>query len=234
MLVWDNGSHGLSPEHSSHLEKEIERVGKDVEVKPWGEPNRFFVGHKVWEYPVTYKWLMDLIKHSDKKQLRIMDFGCGWSTYPEALAQEGHEVWAVDNDKWKLLKKSNCQKYLTTTNYFVGEIEDIPVDNFDVILSHSVLEHVKAKRRNEIVNAFCKLLALTGKQLHIIDYFLPEHNHFKNNIDFYVMGQKCGFEIDDMKYCPGSPEYNFESIRQETYVRFYNRETRIAFGHDSH
>ena len=180
---------------------------------------------KAWEYPFTYLWLKELDKQRRSRNknllpLRVMDFGCGVSMFPEFLAREGFDAWGVDNDAHHYIEpvKEDMRKCYPNVKYWIDDVFNFPeATKFDAIVSCSVLEHLTPSAfRLKVVRKLKSLLKPTGKMLHVVDFYFPEMGASEDaTIDMYEMGQEFSFDVGDLKMCPGSPIFDFEKIRDE-------------------
>lgn len=240
MLVWENKTQSNSNSFKQICD-EVERVGKPSRhFMPGYEriKNVWTQSFKAWEYPFIYLWLEKLSKqlHLNRK-LKVMDFGCGRSVFPEFLAIKGFDVWGIDNDREHFISpiRKEMEIHYPHVTYWIGEILDFNLTKFDAIVSSSVLEHIlPVDHRLKIVKKLKVLLESHGKTLHIIDFYFPEMKAKKDNrIDFYKMCKESDFTIGDMSMCPNSPEFNFNEARRKVdfiLPEYGNRQARIAIG----
>jgi hypothetical protein len=190
----------------------------------------------VWEYPFTKMWLDSLVQEIGKPSLKIMDFGCWLSPFPEYLAQQGHEVWGVDDDSWGHLKGFGAKSHYPNVHYFVDDVRSIPERGFDAITSCSVLEHIPGPLRFELLGFLKTLLQPAGKMMHIVDFYFPEKpNKGGKRTDFWRVSQEMGYAVSQPDMCPDHPSFDFERIRKGKLVRFlreWSQEARVAIGDD--
>jgi hypothetical protein len=219
LLVWESNTEAESAE----FRRIHEAIGESKE-------NRHF---KVWEYPKMFQWL----KRSGAK--KVMDFGCGFSPFPQFLCDNGFEVWGVDNDSMGTMgdKNSFITNPLTSSvHYYVGNIHDLD-ETFDVIFSCSVIEHIPEEDRMPI---FKKMRDLSGKMCHIIDFYWPEkRGRDPHRVDIKGIVDTFGISHDPV-FCPGAPEFSFGKLRHkenDPHIDFLPhgikcQESRIMIGDD--
>ena len=146
---------------------DIRAVGASYSDKKW------YSHFKAWEYSKGYLWL----KASGAK--KVMDFGCGVSPIPQFLANQGFEVWGVDNNSDNYcsipgMGKDKLQELYPDVHYHFGEIFDLD-EKFDAIVSFSVLEHLGEEgEKLRIYKRMGELLNDGGKVCHIVDCYSPE------------------------------------------------------------
>lgn len=71
-----------------------------------------------------------------KKNLRILDLGCGDSIFPLELASLGHEVWGADPKEFHFKSQIRFVK-----GDFIKEKNRFPKNYFDVVTCISAIEH---------------------------------------------------------------------------------------------
>lgn len=79
---------------------------------------------------------------SSQRRLRILDAGCGAGAFGRECATLGHEVIGVDISP-RQVEMLNAETIANMTA-IVGDLEDInivPEEYFDVVISGSVLHH---------------------------------------------------------------------------------------------
>jgi 2-polyprenyl-3-methyl-5-hydroxy-6-metoxy-1,4-benzoquinol methylase len=241
MFAWEDRNQF---QDTKAMADEIENIGAEV-IRLYNTPSilhdsergRFWFKHfKVWEYPFAKEWLDALSAKLGKPYLKVMDFGCWLSPFPEYLALQGHEAWGVDNNSWGHVNQSNVQFHYPHVNYFIDDVRNITERGFDAITSCSVLEHIPEPLRFELLRYLKTLLQPEGKMMHIVDFYFPEKpNKDGKRTDFWKVAQQMGYSVRDPSLCPGSPMFDFESIRSGNRVHFlreWNQEARIAIGDD--
>lgn len=240
MLVWEDVSQINT---FSTILDEIEEVGKPARHFITGNSqlkNVWTQRFKAWEYPFIYLWLEKLSEKLNlNRKLKVMDFGCGRSAFPEFLASKGFEVWGVDNDKNRFISpiKKEMDLYYPNVSYWVGEIFDFNLIKFDAIISCSVIEHIiPSEYRIKVIKKLKELLEPHGKMMHIVDFYFPELEAGEGNrTNFYELSKIFGFNIGDLAMCPGAPGFNFNKIREKiNFIMPKKRKTqaRIAIGDD--
>jgi hypothetical protein len=242
MFTWEDKYYKI--EEHDHICKNIESIGtrinelcdpKRVPIDEQGR--RWFKDFKIWEYPFVYDWIKRYAKNVSHK-IKIMDFGCWMCPFPEFLANEFNaEIWGVDNDDWGDIKNigyEKVRKSYSQVNYFFKNVEDLEENDFDLIFSCSVLEHIPQEKIISILKCLKSKLNSSGKMLHVADFYFPEKpGREGKRINFYDVCTVMDYEIDDYEICPGSLRYNFENvIKKINFLRDWNQEARIAIGDD--
>lgn len=233
MLIWEDKDRFTNMDW---MADEIEKIGKPVTekyktLKPLQskENGRYWFKHfKVWEFPFIWWWLQQF----KKSGLKVMDFGCWVSPFPQFLARHGYEVWGVDNDAWQHIKVNDLKLFYPNVYYVIDDVLKM-TDSFDVIISCSVLEHIPQKQRLEILLHLRKLLRPKGKMIHVVDFYFPQKKKREGKrVDFWGIAQNLGFQVNPVM-CPCSPEFEFgEAKKKINFLREWNEEARIAIGDD--
>lgn len=135
--------------------------------------------------PLIVENILPYFKFDRKnKEKRILDFGFGFGQLCTYLRINGFkDVWGVDIDKEKLnfynKKIEECgfpDKWKNSMLIYDGEFLPFSDENFDVIFSDQVIEHVQ-----DIKNTFSEMLRVlkTGGFMHIAcpnyDYHIEAH-----------------------------------------------------------
>jgi 2-polyprenyl-3-methyl-5-hydroxy-6-metoxy-1,4-benzoquinol methylase len=124
--------------------------------------------YKAFELPYIVRRLKNV------KAKKVLDFGTGTSCLPAYLDSLGYEVWCLDDGSWhpEVNEKNYNEVYGSKVKYLVGDLlknPDLIPDDFDVIYSISVMEHIKGYEKYiEILNKKAKL------NIHIIDCIIPD------------------------------------------------------------
>lgn len=123
--------------------------------------------YKAFELPYIVRRIQE------QKGKKILDFGAGTSCLPAYLNSLGYEVWCLDDGSWhpEVNEQNYNEVYGCNVRYIVGDLlknpELIP-DDFDVIYSVSVMEHIKGYEKYiEALNKKTKL------NIHVIDAIIP-------------------------------------------------------------
>lgn len=216
---------------NKHITTDYQKLIKDM--KSIGD---FHEGFKIWESPFAYFWLENLSKKLNRK-LKVMDFGCGISPFPNYLAHKGYDVVAIDDNSWNRpdeIKHSLIVNY-PKVSYWWGNVFDYHKVEFDAIISMSVLEHVESnQRRVDIMKKLKGLLNTDGAMLHIIDFYYPEFEANPDRIvNFFELCNSMNFNFDP-NLCPGSPNFDFSKAVQMELVSVNPKlpQSRIAIGDD--
>lgn len=109
-----------------HISKQLLQIHLNKEVD--------LASRKIGTIKKTIDWILS---NTDKKQLNILDLGCGPGLYSEILAQKGHNVTGVDFSANSIeyakneAKKKNLDINYVNKDYLQMELED---DSFDLII----------------------------------------------------------------------------------------------------
>lgn len=103
----------------------------------------------------------------DRKNLRILDVGCGPGVMMERLIQHRHEVVGIDVSPMMV---HECQERLRRLGYggeqaIVGLAEDLSAfapDSFDVVLALEVLNHLDDEREDRCYREIARVLGAGG------------------------------------------------------------------------
>ena len=169
-----------------------------------------------------------------------MDFGCGFSAFPQFLAKQGFEVWGVDDDSHNTMDRA--QKG-TPVNYHIGSILDLD-EPFDAIVSCSVMEHITEADVDLILPKMRELLGENGKMCHVIDHYFPDYGR-RMRLNFTEFAKKFGFTVDETM-CPEHPDFVSKSMDKidfmfypharndeaGVYMKPARREARVLIGDD--
>lgn len=119
-------------------------------------------------------------KSIDKKNINILDFGCGNGRLGAELAKKGYTTYGCDlNKNWTDSKSStspsNNLKIISLKPYKLP----FPDNFFDFVISSSVMEHVHNKE--EVFHEIKRVLKKGGRAIHCFPskYFLPSEPHMQ-------------------------------------------------------
>jgi cyclopropane fatty-acyl-phospholipid synthase-like methyltransferase len=165
-----------------------------------------------------------------------MDFGCGFSPFPQFLAKQGFEVWGVDDNSQNTMGEVDKHG---SVKYYIGNILDLD-EKFDAIISCSVIEHITEADVDLIFPKMRELLGENGKMCHVIDHYFPEYGQ-RTRVNFTEMAKKFGFAVDET-FCPEHPDFvsrtmdkiDFMYYPHKTglFIKPARREARIMIGDD--
>lgn len=120
-------------------------------------------GEHFWQ-----RWFQTLLwETNDKKELRILDYGCGMGRIANQAANFSNHTYGVDISKTQI---EYAKKYCPNSDQiqFLSLNENdftIPLQNdfFDIVYSYAVLQHIKLKSSLELaVNEMCRVLKKNG------------------------------------------------------------------------
>lgn len=211
--------------------KSKENLGDKLHKKLFPD-NRWTGDYKQWEYPAVFNWLKKI------NATKVMDFGCGFSPFPQYLTGHGFEVWGVDDDSGGYIHRFPFEAIGSENpdvNYHIGSIFDLD-EKFDAIISCSVLEHLEDEdERIKIYQRMKEMLNPSGKVCHIADYFFPKKMKWKKpgrEVNFATLADAFGVPYDP-RMCPGADGFDFEKIRPDIDFMFPNNfEARIMVAHN--
>jgi len=138
---------------------------------------------KAWELSIIFKQIQEYF--GNRKDISILDFGVGVSPFGAYLNHIGYEFitcldmeagWHPEINQGIYNKKHNaCVKYIKT-DVTKGHNEE-----YDVIFSASVLEHIKDKGQRKVMQILSNCLKPGGLFIHVADY--DRGINFKKLID---------------------------------------------------
>lgn len=120
-------------------------------------------GEQFWQ-----RWFQTLFWETrDKKELRILDYGCGMGRITNQAANFSNHTYGVDISKTQIEyakkycpKRDQIQFLSLKENDFTIPLQD---DLFDIVYSYAVLQHIKLKSSLELaVNEMCRVLKKNG------------------------------------------------------------------------
>lgn len=145
--------------------------------------------HKEYEYPYqdssltnAHSFLMSPLlsllpvkDNSQKEKLRILDLGCGNGSLSHVIAEQGYEVFGIEESKQGV---AIAHQSFPNCNFIQSSIYELPDaklrNSFDLVLSVEVIEHLLYPR--ELVRAAKKCLKPNGRLI----LTTPYHGYFKN------------------------------------------------------
>lgn len=146
-----------------------------------------------------------LSRLSDQSDKKFLEIGGGHSRILERLSGNNNECWNAD----KLEGAGNGptgekdQGNVILKKVFLGEFsEEIPENNFDVVFSISVVEHIPDEALDDVFRDIWRVLKPGGLTIHAIDVYLGDDSsnvRFNDRIDKYRASlERAGFtfEID--------------------------------------
>lgn len=132
------------------------------------------------EFSHTYKYLLQPILSilDKKKNMKILDVGCGNGWLTKILLDKGFDVYGIDASETgiKIARKNNPNRF------FLNDItkNELPVDlksiKFDTIISTEVIEHLYSPGN---YLEFCKNILQRSDYGELI-ISTPYHGYFKN------------------------------------------------------
>lgn len=83
-----------------------------------------------------------LIGFIDKKDQKILDYGCGWGGMCAELSKKGHSVTGIDLIDNEIEICKAVWEEQENLKFYKKSIEEISSEQFDVVVSSQVIEHV--------------------------------------------------------------------------------------------
>lgn len=157
---------------------------------------------KAWELSIIFRQIK---RHfGDRKDISILDFGAGVSPFGAYLNHLGYQdVTCLDIKRgWhrEINQKTYNEKYNASVKYVKIDISSNYDAEHDVIFSASVLEHIEAKKRIDIICALARYLSPGGLFIHVVDY--------NRGVNFKKLIDNCGLPISyKSEETPGCREF---------------------------
>lgn len=175
---------------------------------------------KGWELSVICRQIK---RHFGKRQdISILDFGAGVSPLGAYLDCFGYKFVTCMDKEGGRHRKMNEELYNKIYGSYVTYIKRDVVSSYtgkhDVILSASVLEHIREEERLAVLQALWVHLAVGGLFIHVVDY--------DKGVDFKRLIDNNGISISYRpKETPGCKEFK----RPPADAWMIKGESRIAF-----
>jgi SAM-dependent methyltransferase len=153
---------------------------------------------------------LELILHSAGERVRgrVLDNGCGIGMYIEHLAPHGGQVTGLEFDLERALEARKNSDHILNA---AGEALPFPSNQFDLILSHEVIEHVRDDR--QAVAEMVRSLKPGGRLL----MFCPNRGYPFETHGIFWRGQYIFGNILFVNYLP-----RFWRNRLAPHVRAYS------------
>lgn len=105
----------------------------------------------LWGYAKRLRFVEETIAEafpkSDIASLRVLDVGCGnGSMLALPLAQRGFQVTGIDIDARSIEHAKQLAKDLTNATFVCGDVAELEMGTFDVVILAEVLEHMTEPR----------------------------------------------------------------------------------------
>jgi len=136
---------------------------------------------KDWDTTRRYAWPeFEMIKSKLKKNLKVLDLGCGNGRFFEICEKMGVEYVGLDNSKKLIeLAKKNYPK----GKFLVGDALSLPFENenFDLVVSFAVVHHVPAfDNQIKFMDEVARVLRKNG------EFFVTTWNIFQPKYKRYI------------------------------------------------
>lgn len=105
----------------------------------------------LWGYAKRLRFVEETIAEvfpqADFASLRVLDVGCGnGSMLALPLAQRGFQVTGIDIDERSIEHAKQLAKDLTNATFVCGDVAELKMGKFDVVILAEVLEHMTEPR----------------------------------------------------------------------------------------
>lgn len=191
-------------------------MGKKINEKPWGDGedyNRYILSEL--ESFRKNAWKKQITNHfGERRSLKILDVGTGPGFFACILAEEGHEVTAIDYSEGMLsCAKNNAKALGVDVDFKIMDVNNLSFDDcsFDVIVTRNVTWTLEYPAK--VYNEFKRVLKEGGLlliydanwHLHFFDEDLynkviaREENYFKK------YGQKEVVAVKNMEFFEKAP-----------------------------
>ena len=133
-------------------------------------------------YFYSYKVKLIYNLTEKKKNINILDFGCGTGTSLKIISKyfKSCELWGYDESKESIKKiKKKKNSFKLTSN-----LKNIPLKKFDLIFISMVFHHIDKKNHQKILS-YCKNFLKSTGVIYIFEHnpLNPVTNYvFKNNL----------------------------------------------------
>ena len=181
---------------------------------------------KAWELSIIFKQIQEYF--GNRKDISILDFGAGGSPFGAYLNHTGYKfITCLDmEDGWhpEINQEIYNKKYGTCVKYVKTDIARGYNEEYDVIFSASVLEHIKDKRQRKIMQILSNCLKSDGLFIHVADY--------NRGINFKKLIDSCSVSISyKPEETPGCEEFKVppEDAWMECGQKRKKWTSRIAF-----
>ncbi len=137
------------------------------------EDHRLTTRHGIVEFKTTMKFIHENIVQGQK--VKIADIGAGTGRYSVALAQEGHDVTAVElvDHNLKILESKHANVKCWPGNAM--DLHFLPDETFDITLVFGPMYHLLKKE--ERLKAFSEACRITKKDgLIFVQYLMNEYS----------------------------------------------------------
>ena len=221
MLIWAN---------KNEINDKMMRVVEIMYAEKVGIKNTR-KGIKAWELSVILRQIRE--HFGERKDISILDFGAGVSPFGAYLNHIGYRFVTCADKKggWhpEINQEIYNKKYGACVEYVKTDIVPSYDKKYDVIFSASVLEHIRAKERVEIMRTLSQYLKSGGLVIHAVDY--------DSGVNFKKLIEGCGIPISHkLEETPGCkefkapPEYTWWTMcmkrkrENKSCVAFFNEE----------
>jgi SAM-dependent methyltransferase len=196
------------------------------------DPQVYFVNERIIEVPFVFTELK-----ADKKELKILDFGCTESWLAISLASLGHHVYGVDLRDYPFQHKNLVFKK--------QNILTLKEKDFDVIIAVSSLEHVglgaygedyDAGALEQVVTKINTLLVDRGRLILTVPVGKPFTDHFLRSFtpdEIENLPVSKGFSLEKGRYYQRRDNKQWFPCSREEILEISNRKdngTKVRHG----
>lgn len=186
-------------------------IGSQGERREYWNRRVVQFGHTGWSNPSLYKYdqrariarILQLVQLDEAST--ILDFGCGTGELTEALARRYPKSWIVGidvSDKVIEVAKKRLHSVGNIT-LMTDEIDSalLTTGTFDLILSITVLQHIKANKLTAVLDRFAALLRAEGRVIVLENVYRAQQTGGYIDTGFsekswHEMAAAAGFRID--------------------------------------
>jgi len=200
-------------ERSSNKDLLLDLV--DISRKRFG----FFTKHTPRAF--EYVWMLENL--DNKQNMTTLDVGAGLNPIPFYLAALNCDVYTIDystfirdvtGDKedwneWGFYNYNEVNPSIHSFNVDINQ-HDFDREQFDVIYSISVIEHMPAEERRQLIERLSKWLKPKGQLLLTVDLYKGKHDLWNYNYGVVVEETDVHGTLDDFFNELGS-YFNLES-----------------------
>lgn len=156
------------------MNQNVRPDNKQAEQQHWD--NRYKEHDTPWQQPKVHDVIKECCKLFANKRAKILEIGCGTGIDTVWIAQQGHQVTAIDISKVAINEaKDNARNAKASINFMVADFmrDKLKLPTFDIIYDAFVF-HLEAmqNKRLEMVNKIAAMLTPQGYwfNLSVSDY----------------------------------------------------------------
>ena len=175
------------------------------------------------------KWLP-----KNGRNLNLLEFGCGETTFSINMAKRGYNVTCVDLEETSLELQRKRMLSNNVNMNITRNISNLPSDFYDYICSFEVLEHIQ--NDIDIIDSFYKLLTPEGTLILTVPAMMKRWNRFDELCGHFRRYEKneiidklsqCKFYVQEI-ICYGFPLINIT----RTIDNYIRKKDKILFNNE--